>query len=462
MSDMDIRSNLSQKEQERLAKIDKLDANKKRKKLIFAAVTVVLISFFVIGTVFGGMYILSYEGTEALPEAPKNYMNLPSDEADTVATFISLTEKTKRYDGTKLDVSFDVNIPDDSIVISGEKAESVKPLFSHIKGSVVSLISGLYESERAKGEYGTDFSSLLYSTAFNADDAKVEVVYNEETDKDIKFVFTFDEKSFEENGKLAEIFSTAVSSQVKTGVVEKLSEMVKISDMNIDYESFVVDADIEREKRVLNGAYFRRTCKVSCTLEFIGEYADFGTLDLSFTLELSKNYRFTRVEMFFTQDIFYVTKGASDEIKTKILSDESPADCVITYTSSNPEVLSVDGRFFKAHKVSAEPVTLTAEYSYHGVKYTDTCEFYVIVPVEGVKQQEKEATLKKGETKELKAVISPDDATLTKVYWFTTDESIVSVDENGKITAKNEGTASVYCITHDGNFKSSCAVTVSE
>ena len=57
MSDNDIRANLSDKEQERLSRIDKLDANKKRKKIIFAAVTAVLISFFVFGTVFGGMYI---------------------------------------------------------------------------------------------------------------------------------------------------------------------------------------------------------------------------------------------------------------------------------------------------------------------------------------------------------------------------------------------------------------------
>ena len=39
-------------------------------------------------------------------------------------------------------------------------------------------------------------------------------------------------------------------------------------------------------------------------------------------------------------------------------------------------------------------------------------------------------------------------------------ENIVKVGENGEITAVSEGTAEVYCITLDGNFRSSCTVTV--
>ena len=460
MSDTDIRSNLSEKEQERLAKIDKLDANNKRKKIILAVVAAILILFFVLGTIFGGMYILSYEGTQALPEEQKDYLPLPPAQTLTFDSFVNLSNETKKYDSTKLDISFDVSIPDESVVISGDKAENVKPLFSHIKSSVVSLISDSYDSERVKGEYGTDFSSLLYSTDFNENDARAEVVYDDETDRNVRYVFTFDEASFVEDSKIAEIFSTGIMSQVKDGVSDKLAEMVNITDIQVQYNSFVINADIDREKKVISGASLSRACNVECSLEFIGEYAEFGTLELCFDLELSKNYRFTRAEIYFTQDAFYVTKGASDEIKTKIISDESPADCVITYTSSDPSILSIDGRFFKANKVSADPVTVTAEYTYNGVTYTDSAEFFVIVPVEGVKQNEKEAALKIGESKALSVTVSPDDATLTKVYWFSTDENIVTVDENGVITAKAAGNASVYCITFNGNYKSSCAVEV--
>lgn len=458
MSDIDIRSNLSEKEQERLAKIDKLDSNSTRKKLIFAAVTVVLITFFVLGTIFGGMYILSYEGTEALPEAEKTYSPLPEDAEAVIKAFAAFTEETKKYDGTKLDVSLGVNIPDESISLTGEKAEGASPLFSHIKSAVVSLISDFYENERVKGEYGTNFSSYLYKTDFTTDAAAAECIINEENENNASFIFTFSA----ENEKTAEIFSMSASSAVIDGVKDKLSEMVNIKNIDISYDSFVLTADINREKNIMTGVSQNRVCTVTAELEFIGEYSDFGTLTLSFKLEINKNYNFSRVEMYFTDDVFYVTKGASDEFKTKTVSDESPAETVLTFTSSNPEILSVDGRFFKANKVSEEPVTVSVEYTYKGVTYRDTCEFYVIVPVEGVKQNEKEISLKKGDEKALSVTVSPDDATLKQVYWFTTDENIASVDENGVVTAKNAGSASVYCITRDGNYKSSCAVEVSE
>lgn len=462
MSDTDIRSTLSEKEQERLAKIDKLDSNKKRKKIIFGIVAAILIGFFIFGTIFGGMYILSYEGTEALIAGPDNYIPLDLYEKDIFGYFSDATEAVKVYDRTKLDISFDVNIPDESVVLSGENTENIMPLLSHIKPSLVSLISGFYDSERVTGEYGTDFSSVLYGTDFSKEDAEAVVEYNEETDRNISLVFTFPKDNFTEEGKISEIFTTDISSSVKDGITEKLSSMVNIENVEIEYDSFMMKAGIDREKNALTDVSLKRVCNVSCELTFIGEYADFGTLQLSFTLELSKNYRFTRVEMYFTSDVFYVTKGASDEFKTKVISDESPADTVLTFTSSDPEILSVEGRFFKANKVSKEPVTVSVEYTYNGVTYKDSCEFYVIVPVEGVKQTQKEISLKKGETKALSVKISPDDATLTEVFWFTTDENVALVDENGVVTAKNTGTASVYCITRDGNFKSSCAVEVSE
>ena len=458
MADNDIRSNLSDKEQERLSKIDKLDANKKRKKIILAAVTAVLISFFVFGTIFGGIYILSYEGTEPLPAADPVYPPLPENPEEIIASFNVLSENTKKYDETKLDVSFDVNIPDESIVIEGDTAEKTLPLFSHIKPSVVSLISSFYEEERSKGEYGTDFSDYMYSSDFTAGDAKAEFIINEENENDLKYVFTFDK----EKEKTAEIFNTLIYDDVLKGIKDTLSDAAVIKNVTASYDSFVLTANINREKNKLNSVSQKRICSVTADLSFTGDYADFGNLKISFTAELTKNYNFSYVELYFTSDTFYVTKGSSDEFKTKVISDESPAETVLIFTSSDPDVLSVDGRFFKANNVSKDPVTVTVEYTYKGVKYEDSCEFYVIVPVEGVKQNEKEISLKKGDSKELFVKISPDDATLTDVFWFTTDESIAAVDENGVVTAVETGSASVYCVTRDGNYKSSCTVNITE
>ena len=84
------------------------------------------------------------------------------------------------------------------------------------------------------------------------------------------------------------------------------------------------------------------------------------------------------------------------------------------------------------------------------------------MPVEGVKLEEKEISIKAGEEKKLNEVLSPDDATLRKVYWFSTDENTVTVDENGVIKGVSPGNTTVYLVTLDGNYKASCNVTVTQ
>ena len=68
MDEKDIRSTLTEEERQRLEKIDRIDSNQKRKKVIIAAVTITLIAIFALGTVFGAKYILSYEGTAPMPD----------------------------------------------------------------------------------------------------------------------------------------------------------------------------------------------------------------------------------------------------------------------------------------------------------------------------------------------------------------------------------------------------------
>ena len=69
MDEREVIAGLDEEEQKRLERIAKLDANQKRKKVIFGAVTVALIAMFIAGTVFGAKYIRSNEGTQPLPAA---------------------------------------------------------------------------------------------------------------------------------------------------------------------------------------------------------------------------------------------------------------------------------------------------------------------------------------------------------------------------------------------------------
>jgi len=63
----------------------------------------------------------------------------------------------------------------------------------------------------------------------------------------------------------------------------------------------------------------------------------------------------------------------------------------------------------------------------------------------------------------LTATVTPDNATNKTVNWTSSDPTIVSVDDNGNITAHEKGTATITATTTDGtNLSKSCVVTVTE
>ncbi len=70
-------------------------------------------------------------------------------------------------------------------------------------------------------------------------------------------------------------------------------------------------------------------------------------------------------------------------------------------------------------------------------------------------------SLNVGQTEDLIAAVKPDNAENKKVTWSSSDESIATVDENGKVTAIKEGSLNVTAKTTDGtNLTATCAVNV--
>lgn len=72
------------------------------------------------------------------------------------------------------------------------------------------------------------------------------------------------------------------------------------------------------------------------------------------------------------------------------------------------------------------------------------------VEVESVKVTVNKTELKVGETTTAKAVITPDNATDQTVSWTTSDESVITVDKDGQITAKKNGKANVIATASNG------------
>lgn len=68
--------------------------------------------------------------------------------------------------------------------------------------------------------------------------------------------------------------------------------------------------------------------------------------------------------------------------------------------------------------------------------------------------------LKVGETEQLIASITPNNATNKNISWTSSDESVATVDGNGLITALSQGQTTIKVTTEDGNYSADCVITV--
>lgn len=82
------------------------------------------------------------------------------------------------------------------------------------------------------------------------------------------------------------------------------------------------------------------------------------------------------------------------------------------------------------------------------------------VPVESVSLNHTELSLTEGDIDTLTATVEPNNATDQNVIWSSSDNTVATVDENGKVTAVAAGTATITVTTVDQNKTATCTVTV--
>ncbi|MBQ0736362.1 glycoside hydrolase family 9 protein [Aquimarina celericrescens] len=84
----------------------------------------------------------------------------------------------------------------------------------------------------------------------------------------------------------------------------------------------------------------------------------------------------------------------------------------------------------------------------------------VFIPVTSVEVKPFSLTMPIARSKQLTAIVKPDNASNDKVNWSSNNTAVAAVDENGKVTAIGLGTTQIKATTEDGNKTFNVNVTV--
>ncbi len=139
-------------------------------------------------------------------------------------------------------------------------------------------------------------------------------------------------------------------------------------------------------------------------------------------------------------------------------------DAVI-FTSSDPSVATVDDStgYIEAKKVGVTTITVQLRKD-SNIK--DECIVTVVEPVssisvESVSLNKKSLSLKVGDSETLHYTLSPNNASIQKVTWSTSNKTVATVSKYGEIKAVGVGNAIIRVVTDNGK-EAICNVTVTK
>lgn len=153
-----------------------------------------------------------------------------------------------------------------------------------------------------------------------------------------------------------------------------------------------------------------------------------------------------------------IIKGKSDTLSALITPSDATNQHVV-WNSSDPSVIAVNnsGNIIAISEGTAIITVATDDGNY---KATCTVTVIPIVNIISITLNKSTDTLKVGYEDTLICSINPTNATNMNITWDSSDKSVVTVDNLGKIKAIGEGKAIITVTTGDGNHKATCKVTV--
>ncbi len=181
----------------------------------------------------------------------------------------------------------------------------------------------------------------------------------------------------------------------------------------------------------------------------------YGTTVISVTDgHITKGVAITVVDADVTVTNSHLKKGDTAEVQITVYpeSQETPS---VTLTSSDETVVIIeDGKIVSVGNGSAE-ITVEITVIVNGEEIvmvrTFTVSSEILISDLSIDNLTDPATMYLGEEKSLEVTIIPDDAANQELIYSSSDSSVLTVDEKGKMTANAVGTAVISVTAADGS-----------
>jgi|GEM_PF-713304 len=163
-------------------------------------------------------------------------------------------------------------------------------------------------------------------------------------------------------------------------------------------------------------------------------------------------------------DVIELSKGEKENL-TATISPANATNKSITWSSDNPSVVSVDNN--GSIKALTKGVAVITVKTIDG-NLKDRC--FVIVKdnenseavIYGLRLNKTSIRIKEGKYEKLTPIITPGNMKNTTLVWKSSNNSIASITEDGRVFGKKKGTAVITVSTKDGKYSATCKVKVTK
>ncbi len=447
--------------------------------LFTAGIIAILILIFVVGFIWGLNNVLAMEGQyppvvneEALTPAPES--------AESALQYLNESLKKAVAEKPKTETGSYFSIDSESIKTKG--TDQFKASLDFVKDNVCSYLEDTVD--KPSSDFYKDNSKFVEFPDFSdADitDFSCEYKYyqcpscNEESDKYLdhcelcgsdgeynlkyrdKYSITLNLNC--DNEAIPECFAPRTSEECSAIIDKSINGKASVDNLDFGYDKLTVYFEIDRLTDKLTYLRYSKDAKVTADISFVNDWDKFKGGNVIFNVCEDFDYSFVWPELELSENYMTVEPKSGDNLLATLICDDA-TKYEVKWTSSDEEIVTVDDEgYFDAGKNPGKAV-ITASFEFGGKTYSDECEIEVKVPVEGLKMNPKKVTLNPGDSRQLTVKVSPKKATIQTLTWYTSDENIATVDQNGTVHAVSSGFTTVYCLSDDGYYKSTCEVTV--